>query len=150
MILIQLNNQNIYDFKKEISFFFLNNKDSYYFFHPHKLNWNTLKHIVKKSKKNFYSILLDENIICGYGILRGWDEMYEIPSLGIIIDKNYRGKGISIFLMNELHKIVKENGANKVRLTVLKENKPAISLYKKIGYDINELDENTLIGVKDV
>ena len=88
------------------------------------------------------------NKIIGYGMLRGWQDNYNIPRLGIIIDKNYRGFGYSKNLMNYLHDVCKLKGSNKVSLKVMKNNKMAIKLYEKRGYIFSEYDIENLIGEK--
>ena len=94
--------------------------------------------------------MFDENKIIGYGLLRGWDEGYDIPSLGIMIDSSYRGKGLSYQMMEYLHKAAKEKNASQIRLTVYKQNNKAISLYKKLGYTFSEKNEEELIGITDI
>ena len=148
MKIIHLYKNNIDFYEKKITDFFNRNLESYRFFHPHKLSWSILKNIILTKSKDFYGLFEDNNQIIGYGILRGWDERYEIPSLGIIIDKNYQGKGYGKQIMNYLHEISKKQGAEKIRLTVLKENYSAIILYKKLGYKLSEKDENNLLGLK--
>jgi len=146
---IELDKNNIDRYKNQINYFFEKNKEDYNFFHPHPLNWESLKSIINKKNKDVYVIVFDERLI-GYGILRGWDDGYEIPSLGILISKHFRGKGYSIPFMNYLHKISKERESNQIRLTVYKENKTAVSLYNKLGYVFSNKNENELIGIKDL
>lgn len=148
MNLIRLNKKNILDFKELISYFFEHNKESWIFFNPHNPSWSTLNNIIKGTEKDFYGIFLYKNNLIGYGILRGWDEGFEIPSLGIIVDKDFRGKGFGNIIMNKLHQKAKEFGANRVRLTILKENYNAINLYNKLGYKLSELNNKKLIGFK--
>lgn len=150
MKIIELNFNSLNRLSNKLSNFFENNKSDYYF-HPHNLNFDTLLNIIKATTKDFYGIFMNNNNnIIGYGILRGWDEGYNVPSLGILIDKNYRNKGYSKKIMKELHNIAKIRGASTIRLTVLKENLTAINLYKNIGYKLLEKDKNNLIGFKQI
>jgi len=50
--------------------------------------------------------------------------------------------------MEHLHLISINRGAKKVRLRVYKQNYKAISLYNKLGYELTDFDENTLVGFK--
>jgi len=54
--------------------------------------------------------------------------------LGISVRKNYRNEGIGKILMNEVVKRSKKLGIKLIILDVFKINKPAIALYKKLGF----------------
>jgi len=148
MDFIELFEDNIDFFQKDIDIFFETNREDYEFFHPHEFSWGALKNIILTKSKDSYVIMVENGAIAGYGLLRGWDEGYDIPSLGIIIDKKSRGNGLSKILMEELHNKAKKCGSTKVRLTVFKENYNAVNLYNNIGYDLTELNEKVLVGIK--
>lgn len=148
---IELFEDNIDFYREEIMYFFLNNVHDYNFFHPHQLTWGALKTILFTKSKDCYLLMVDKGLILGYGLLRGWDEGFKIPSLGILIDKNNRGKGLSKILVNKLHEIAKERGSDKIRLSVYVDNLKAISLYKKLGYKFSEFrDTSILIGTRSL
>ena len=133
-----------------IETFFEDNEDSYEFFHPHKFTYEDFGNELKTHPGDIYVFYMNLNKILGYGMLRGWSEGYDIPSLGIMIDKDERGQGYSYDLMKYLHMLAGSRGSKKVRLTVFKENKNAISLYKKLGYNFTDKNEHELIGIKDI
>ena len=63
-----------------------------------------------------------------------YSRMYEtIDILYIVVDPNYRRKGIASSLIEELYKI---DGIKHVMLEVSKENTGAIEFYKKQGFNI--------------
>lgn len=148
MNFIEIHKANIDLYEKQISDFFQKNQDAYEFFKPHKLNFAVFKDIILRKLKDMYIFMANENEFIGYGILRGWDEGYETPSLGILISKSERGKGISIILMNKLHEIARNNNSKKIRLKVFKNNIFAIKLYQKLEYQLDELNDNELLGIK--
>ena len=129
--------------------FLLRNKDDMNLFNPHDFN---IKSLLKNihNKKDFFVCLFFKKKIIGYGMLRGWKDGYEVPSLGIMIDKDYRGIGASKLLMNYLHIICKFKNCEKVMLKVNKDNKRAINLYEKLDYNLNDYDEKFLIGYKKI
>jgi len=135
--------------KKSIDNFFERNKDDYQFFHPHAFSSDGLLSEISNKPLDYFVFLIESGDILGYGMLRGKSEGYEVPSLGIIIDINFRGIGISGLLMNHLHEIAKDYGSSKIRLSVYKENKKAISLYSKLGYNFAEKNKDELIGIKE-
>lgn len=132
-----------------ISFIQNNENDLNYFF-PHKMDYDNLIFILKNNKKDQYKIITYDEVIIGYGILRGWDEGYEIPSLGIIIDKKFRGVGLSKLLMLYLETLAKILGSKKIRLVVHKDNQVAYNLYKKLNYEFSIHNKNQLIGFKQI
>ncbi len=72
--------------------------------------------------------------LVAYGMLRGWDEGYEIPSLGIAVHRDRQGRGYGRAMMTALHDAARERGAMKIRLRVHPENGRARSLYERLGY----------------
>jgi len=58
----------------------------------------------------------------------------------IFVRKNARKKGFGKLLMNEFTKWSKSKKATKIRLGVRMNNRKAISLYKKIGFDIKHYE----------
>lgn len=104
------------------------------FFHPHSLTLNEAVRVCNYKGKDLYVAAFMNGEMAAYGMLRGWDDGYEIPSLGIYICERFRGRGFGQWFMGELHRLAAERGAEKVRLTVLKKNEKAVSLYRKMGY----------------
>lgn len=115
-------------------------------FHPHPLNRAEAERRVRYTGADLYYVLMDEDRVIGYGMLRGWDEGYEIPSLGIAVHPAERGKGLSRFIMLFLHAAAKRRGAKKVRLTVLPDNEPALRLYRELGYAFRDMGDGRLEG----
>lgn len=148
MNLVRLTTENINRYKNHLTIFFENNIDSWEVFHPHERSWAALRDIINNSIKDYYCIYEYETHIMGYAMLRGWDDGFDIPSLGILIDENWRGQGHSKTLMQHLEQTASDANAKKIRLTVFKENPKAISLYNSIGYDLTELNEKSLLGIK--
>jgi len=147
---IRITERNYKTYKSDIQNFFIENSEDQKFFHPHGFTVEEFYEEIKDKEKDMYFFLSDDGKFVGYGILRGWDEGYKIPSLGIIIDKDGRGKGYALSLMRWLHGKAAKEGADKVRLTVYKENKAAISLYNKLGYVFSDKNEKELIGIKNL
>lgn len=84
--------------------------------------------------------------ITGYGMLRGWDEGYDIPSLGIIIHPDQRGKGLGKAFMGFLHRLAEKCHAQKIMLKTYTENEKALGLYKKMGYQFSQKSQGQWIG----
>ena len=108
------------------------------FFSPHLIDDFSLAKISSCNGMDLYCILVENNNILGYGLLRGWDDGYVIPSLGLAIHPLARGAGLGKFFMDFLHFQAFRRGASKVRLRVNKKNERAIALYTSLGYLFEE------------
>lgn len=107
------------------------------FFHPFPLNDETITKILG-ADKDIYHFIKDGNKVIGMFMLRGWDEGYRIPSFGMIVHPEYRGKGLGTFMLKEAIDICKKLKCQKIRLTVDRDNKIAINMYKRIGFKFNK------------
>src|SRR3990167_10552528 len=75
-------------------------KNNFEYFSPH------IQRGIESSINNalfdlYFGLYLGDYMI-GYGMLRGMDEGYDVPFLGIAVDKKYQGKGLGKLLMHFL------------------------------------------------
>lgn len=68
----------------------------------------------------------------------------DIPELVVAVKPEYQGQGIATQLINEL---IQRNPSRGIRLNVHPENKKAISLYHKLGFEIYYEDEEGFISM---
>jgi [ribosomal protein S18]-alanine N-acetyltransferase len=116
------------------------------FFHPHPLDRDKAKWIASYEGEDLYYGQFIADRMIGYGILRGWDEGYDIPSLGIVITPSERGRGFGKQFMHFLHAETRLRGAKKVRLKVYQNNKKALKLYQQLGYSFMSSEGDQLVG----
>ncbi|MCX6847094.1 MAG: N-acetyltransferase, partial [Verrucomicrobia bacterium] len=64
------------------------------YFHPHPLTAAVAHERAEYKGNDVYAVLTTTSEILGYGILRGWDEGYAVPSLGVAIAGSARGLGL--------------------------------------------------------
>ncbi len=138
--------------ERPLSEFFcdLRKSDNDKFFCPHPLTNAEAKKRAQYSGKDLYYVLIEGDKVIGYAMLRGWDEGYEIPSLGLAIHPSARGNGLGKMFMSFLHSIAKWRGCSKIRLKVYPENTKAIAMYKEIGYVFQSRDAEQLVGFIDL
>jgi len=115
-------------------------------FYPHQFTAEAVEQIIHNSHSDLYYVLVEGDHVLGYGLLRGWDEGFEIPSLGIAIHPNARGIGLGRALMLFLSVAAKRKGARKIRLRVKLDNLRARALYESLGYKFESEENNYLIG----
>jgi ribosomal protein S18 acetylase RimI-like enzyme len=128
---------------------FMNSSESKYF-HPHPMDEQEARKIASYSGSDLYYGLFEDEKMIGYGMLRGWDEGYIIPSLGIALKDTARGQKLGEMFMHFLHIVARVRGSKKVRLKVYPSNIAALNLYKKLGYKFSEIVDNQLVGILDL
>ncbi len=121
-------------------------------FSPHPATEEAIGMLARRTGRDLYCLLVEGEKVLGYGLLRGWDQGYEIPSLGIAIHPSARGSGLGKLLMHFLHASASRRGATRVRLRVRGGNEKAVKLYEDLGYifEKQEGEEDYLIGLKSL
>lgn len=121
-------------------------------FHPHPLTAAQAGVIAGMRSRDVYLLAIraePQKAAVAYGILRGWDAGFDVPSLGVAVHPDARGVGVGLAMMGVLHCVARMRGAPSVRLKVYPDNTPAVRLYTKLGYQWSDtLEDNQLVGVK--
>jgi ribosomal protein S18 acetylase RimI-like enzyme len=104
------------------------------FFSPHPFTLSLARERVSYIGQDFYCLLLEDDRALAYGMLRGWDEGYSVPSLGLIVHPEEQRRGLGRLMMNFLRFVATRRGASRIRLRVHRENSAAIRLYESLGY----------------
>jgi ribosomal protein S18 acetylase RimI-like enzyme len=117
------------------------------YFRPHPLTSTEAERIVLKSGRDVYAMLIDDEGAVAYGMLRGWDEGYAVPSLGIAVRTGMHGRGLGRAMMTHLHHEAQARGANMVRLRVHPDNRRARQLYESMGYEYRGEERAELLMV---
>jgi ribosomal protein S18 acetylase RimI-like enzyme len=119
-------------------------------FHPHPFTAEVLARLARRPGKDYYCVLAEGRTVLGYGLLRGWDEGYQVPRLGIAVHPDFRRRGHAARLMAHLHEEAARRGAAKVELRVLESNEAASKLYRALGYRFERKDGAYLVGVLEL
>jgi ribosomal protein S18 acetylase RimI-like enzyme len=114
-------------------------------FHPHPLTAAEAERLCGYGGRDVYAVLRDGDEVVAYGMLRGWDEGFDVPSLGLAAHPDARGRGGARLLAERLHEEARARGATSVRLTVYPDNAPARRLYEQLGYEL-EPHGDELVG----
>ena len=77
-------------------------------------------------------ILLENNVVAGALALDKKKHSIFIYAIGLL--PQFRRKGYGTYLMNYTEEFTKKHKRNFVNFSVLLDNTPAVSMYKKIGY----------------
>jgi ribosomal protein S18 acetylase RimI-like enzyme len=104
------------------------------FFTPHPFDRATVEALAASPGRDLYAVLVEGGSVLAYGLLRGWNEGYEVPSLGVAVAPAARGRGLGRLMMHFLHAAARRRGALQVRLRVHAGNEKALALYREMGY----------------
>ena len=124
------------------------NTDFYYSLY--NIYYNITKNNNNKtwSKSNLINLLKQKSTICivsknpNQGILIARNLFLISDIILFEVKVNYRRKGVGEYLLTELFKQSLAKYAKKIILEVAEDNYPAISLYKKLGFEKNGLRKN--------
>jgi len=105
-----------------------------HFFTPHPFTRERIALLAHEPGKDLYYLLMEAGDALAYGMLRGWNEGFAIPSLGLAVSPGARGQGLGALMTDFLHAAARRAGARKVRLRVHHGNLRALALYRRCGY----------------
>lgn len=88
--------------------------------------------------------------VVAFGMLRGWEEGYETPSLGVAVAQSDEGRGYGRVMMIELEKLARERGATTIRLRVHPDHVRAQTLYMRCGYRPAGAERGEMVMVLDL
>ena len=120
------------------------------FFHPHPLTRESAHQLCEYQGRDLYFVAVCDSRVLGYGLLRGWDEGYAVPSLGIALSPDARGTGLARAFMLFLHAAARLRGASQIRLTVFRSNVRAVALYRSLGYRFETKNPEEDVGFLDI
>jgi ribosomal-protein-alanine N-acetyltransferase len=115
-------------------------------FHPHPFTAEHAFFLASYQGRDLYYVATQGDTIVAYGMLRGWEEGYDVPSLGIAVLGRARGTGLARTFMQFLHSAARLHGAPRVRLKVYPENAAARRLYESLGYRFESGSDDQLLG----
>ena len=115
------------------------------FFRPHAFTLEEARRVATRHGHDVFAILVDGDRAVAYGMLRGWDEGYSTPSLGVAVRQDIQGRGLGRLMMEHLHRAAAARGAASVRLRVHPDNVRARHLYESLGYRYGGEDRGELV-----
>lgn len=118
------------------------------FFHPHPFDRATAEAICNRTGRDEYFAVSEAGEILGYGMLRGWDEGYEVPAFGVCVRCDQRGRGLGNLLLGFAIERARAAGAPSMMLKVFEDNVAARTLYERSGFTFSERtpDGSQLVG----
>lgn len=100
-----------------------------------------------EKKRNIFLVAVVEDRIVGYSRCEGSQlrRFYHKVEVGVCVQKEFWGYGIGKTLLKQSMAWADSNGITKITLNVLETNDKAITLYKKLGFEIEGILKNDKI-----
>ena len=105
-------------------------------FHPHPLDGPTAERIASYADRDLYLGYFAGGEILGYGLLRGWDDGYDVPSFGVAVRADARESGIGSALLGACIEAARQRGASTLMLKVHQDNARALEWYLTAGFEV--------------
>ncbi|MGI8835880.1 MAG: GNAT family N-acetyltransferase [Pyrinomonadaceae bacterium] len=104
------------------------------FFYPFEFHLASISNVLANQRRDVLMGLYLESKIVVFFMLRGWNEGYDVPSFGIIVDENYRGYGLELISLDAAKVISRLRGAERMMLKMHPDNITAKGVARKIGF----------------
>lgn len=104
------------------------------FFYPFSFDEAAIAGRLSACVRDVYMGVYHQADLVGLFMLRGWDEGYEVPAFGILIDGRYRGYGLEMMSLETAKIICKLRGAPRMMLKMHPDNFSSRGVARKIGF----------------
>lgn len=113
---------------------------------PPKQQEKILENIVASENSTIFVAENNHNKLVGYLLVIGGNAKRNKHVAYIVVGilRDYRGQGLGKRLFEELVQWSKEHGIHRLELTVVTLNEAALSLYKKMGFEIEGSKRHSL------
>ena len=112
------------------------------FFYAFGLEESAIAEMLESAEKDVYSGVFWRGELVGIFFLRGWDAGYEMPSFGVIIDENYRGRAFLNLTVDAAKLICKLSGINRYMVKIHPHNTPLANVQRMGFYQVG-VEEST-------
>jgi ribosomal protein S18 acetylase RimI-like enzyme len=103
-------------------------------FHPFPMTADSADEIaLHPGDDRYFGAFVDGRLV-GLSMLRGWNEGFDVPSFGIVVDRESHGKGIGSLLTDFTLDRAPWLGSDRVRLSVYASNESAHRMYLARGF----------------
>lgn len=103
-------------------------------FQPFEFDVETLDRVLDAARTDVFLGLYVLRELVGLVMLRGFDEGYPVPALGIMVDFSYTGTGLSDAGVEAAKAVARLRNCERIMLKVHPENAPAQKLFRRHGF----------------
>lgn len=112
------------------------------FFTPFDFSRAIISRMICSRKQDVFMGMFWQGELVGFFMLRGWDEGYEVPAYGVLIDEAHGGYGLATLSLRVAKAICKLNGSHRIMLKVHPTNTRARSLFERAGFVQTGVDDS--------
>lgn len=110
------------------------------FFRPFSFDFNTITDVLANGRQDVLMGMYWQEQMVGFFMLRGWDEGYDVPAFGILIDESYRGYGLEMLSLETAKIICRLRGASRMMIKMHPDNISAKGVARKTGFVQSGID----------
>lgn len=104
------------------------------FFTPFSFDQATITNMLTSREQDLFIGMYWRDRLAGFFMLRGWDEGYEVPAYGVLIDEEYSGYGLTTLSLRMAKAAAKLRGSTAIMLKVHPANTHAKRLFERAGF----------------
>jgi RimJ/RimL family protein N-acetyltransferase len=96
--------------------------DYAHFFYAFDSDKRAIAEVLAKRRRDIYTGIYWEGELIGFFMLRGWDAGYDVPSFGVLINEQHRGRGFMQLTLDMAKLICRLRGAKRLMAKIHPDN----------------------------
>jgi RimJ/RimL family protein N-acetyltransferase len=104
------------------------------FFNAFSFEHEAIASMLAKRRQDVFMGIYWRGRIAGFFMLRGWDEGYDVPSYGVVIDESYSGYGLTWLSLKMVKSICRLRRVPRLMLKVHPDNLAAKTLFEEAHF----------------
>lgn len=104
------------------------------FFRPFGYDETAIADALTRQGQDVFMGLFWREQVVGFFMLRGWNEGYDVPAFGILIDEQYRGYGLEMAALDTAKVICRLRNVSRLMIKMHPDNISAKGVARKTGF----------------
>jgi RimJ/RimL family protein N-acetyltransferase len=113
------------------------------FFRPFGYDEASIAAALAQTGQDIFTSLFWDQQLVGFFMLRGWNEGYEVPAFGILIDERYRGYGLEMAALDTAKVICRLRNVSRLMIKMHPDNISAKGVARKTGFVQTGIEEQS-------
>ncbi|MGH9903498.1 MAG: GNAT family N-acetyltransferase [Pyrinomonadaceae bacterium] len=104
------------------------------YFTPFAFDRETVSRTLARRDQDVFTGFYWRSRLVGFFMLRGWDEGYDVPAYGVLVDEQFGGYGLATVSLRMAKAVCKLSGAPRIMLKVHPANERARRIFERAGF----------------